>query len=186
MEAKVQNRRNSERNRERIKREIMEEKMHYITATVIVVKDGKYLIAKRAPFEKAFPNKWTVPGGKLEAKEYLERPKDAGELWYNVLEELSEREIREEVGLEIQNLQYLTSLSYIRPDGKPCLIISLFADWKQGEVKLCNALTEHAWVSLEAAKNYDLIDGILDELRMLDDFLKKEKAHAGKWEKKTI
>ena len=31
----------------------------------IIVKDGKYLIAKRADYEKAFPGLWTVPGGKL-------------------------------------------------------------------------------------------------------------------------
>jgi len=159
------------------------EKMHYIVATGIVVKDGKYLITKRAPHEKAFPNKWTVPGGKLEASEYLQRPKDTQDLWYNIIENLVEREIREEVGLEIENLNYLTSLSYIRPDGKPSVIISMFADWKQGEVKLCDALTEHAWVSLKEAKKYELIDGIFDELRMLDEFLKQGKQHAGKWKR---
>jgi hypothetical protein len=31
-------------------------------------------------------------------------------------------------------------------------------------VKLCPALTEYAWVTLEEAKNYDLIEGIYDEL----------------------
>lgn len=159
------------------------EKMHYVVSTVIVVKDGKYLIAKRAPFEKAFPEKWTVPGGKLESKDYAFRSKDAGELWYNIVEELSEREVREEVGLEIENLRYLTSLTYVRNDRKPTLILSMFADYKNGEVKLCNALTEHVWVSLEEAKKYDLIDGIFDELRMLDEFLKQEKKHVGKWEK---
>ncbi|MDO8647185.1 MAG: NUDIX domain-containing protein [Candidatus Diapherotrites archaeon] len=160
------------------------QKMHYVVATGIVIKEGKYLIAKRADWEKAFPGRWTVPGGKLESKEYTEREKDASELWYNIVEGLVEREVKEEVGLEIENQKYLTSLSYIRPDGMPCIIISMFADWKNGEVKLCNALTEHAWVSLEEAREYDLIDGIFDELRMLDEFLKENKTHAGKWEKK--
>lgn len=41
-------------------------KIHYVTATVIPVRDGKFLIARRAEWEKAFPGKWTVPGGKLE------------------------------------------------------------------------------------------------------------------------
>jgi 8-oxo-dGTP pyrophosphatase MutT (NUDIX family) len=162
------------------------EKTHFVVATGIVVKDGKYLIAKRAGWEKAFPNKWTVPGGKLEAKDYTQREKDTADgLWYNVLEDLVEREVMEEAGLEIENLKYLTSLSYIRPDGKPCIIISLFAGWKQGEVRLCNALTEHAWVSLEEAKNYELIDGIFDELAMLDSLLKSGKA-IGKWKRAEI
>jgi len=159
-------------------------KIHYVSATGIVVKDGKFLIAKRADWEKAFPGKWTVPGGKLESKDFTGREKDAQELWYNVIEGLVEREIMEETGLEIENQKYLTSIAYIRPDGMPCLIISIFADWKKGEVKLCNALTEHAWVNLEDAKAYDLIDGIYDELRMLDELLEGKRENAGKWEKK--
>lgn len=155
--------------------------MHYIVATCIIVKDNKYLIAKRAPFEKAFPNQWTVPGGKLESKDFVSRKKDAGELWYNVLESLVEREVLEEVGLEIKNLGYVTSLAYIRSDGIPTIIISLFGEYKSGEVKLCEALTEFAWVSLNEAKNFDLIDGIFDELSMLDNFLKT--GEIGKWKK---
>ncbi|MEK6959511.1 MAG: NUDIX domain-containing protein [archaeon] len=156
-------------------------KMHYLVATTIIVKDGKYLITKRAPFEKAFPNLWTVPGGKLESKDFTTREKDAKELWYNVIEGLAEREVMEEVGLEVHDLKYLTSISYIRSDGIPTIIISLFANHKNGEVKLCRALTEYAWVTLEEAKNYELIDGILDELTMLDNYLKN--GTIGKWKR---
>lgn len=53
--------------------------VHYVAATVIIVKDGKYLIAKRSDWEKAFPSKWTVPGGKLEALDYLLRKKDTSD-----------------------------------------------------------------------------------------------------------
>ncbi len=53
-------------------------KKHYVSATAIIVKEGKYLIAQRSPREKAFPNKWTVPGGKLEIKDYIHRSPDAG------------------------------------------------------------------------------------------------------------
>jgi len=35
---------------------------HYVVVTVIVVnKDGKYLIVKRADWEKNFAGRWTVP-----------------------------------------------------------------------------------------------------------------------------
>ncbi len=46
-------------------------KAHYIVVTGVIIKDGKYLITKRSPNEKAFPNQWTVPGGKLELTEIL-------------------------------------------------------------------------------------------------------------------
>jgi 8-oxo-dGTP pyrophosphatase MutT (NUDIX family) len=165
-------------------------KAHYLVVTGIIVKDGKYLITKRSPHEKAFPGLWTVPGGKLEKKDYFERPKDTSEHWYNVFENLLRREVMEETGLEIKNIGYVTSMAYIRPDGIPTIIVSLFADYSSGEVKLCEDLTEYAWVSLEEAKNYELIEGIYEELEMLDSkrsLILRNKLHGeviGEWKKK--
>lgn len=156
-------------------------KAHYIVVTGIIVKDGKYLITKRSPAEKAFPNQWTVPGGKLEMNDYSKRPKDTNSHWYNIFEDLLRREVMEETGLKIKNFGYVTSLSYIREDGIPTLIVSLFADHDEGEVKLCDALTDYAWIKLEEAKNYELIEGIYEELEMLDKLLKGEKI--GEWKR---
>lgn len=156
-------------------------KAHYVAVTGILVKDGKYLITKRADWEKAFPGKWTVPGGKLEVLDYALRKKDTSEHWYNVLENALRREVREEAGVEIENISYITSMVYLRDDGIPCLIISLFAAAKEGEVKLCKALTEYKWVDLEEAKNYKLIEGIYEELEMLDKLLKENKLKV--WQK---
>jgi 8-oxo-dGTP pyrophosphatase MutT (NUDIX family) len=143
--------------------------MHYVVVTGILVnREGKFLIAKRADWEKAFPGKWTAPGGKLEVLDYVLREKDTKDHWYNVLEGLLKREVMEEVGLEISNIGYVTSMVYIRPDSMPCLIISLYAEANSEGVRLCNALTDHAWVSLEDARNYDLIEGIFEELEILD------------------
>ncbi len=125
---------------------------HYITATAILVKDRKFLIAKRAEWEKAFPGKWTVPGGKLEVLDYVLREKDTSVHWYNVVEDLIKKEVMEEVGLGIKNLGYITSLVYIRSDKIPSLIISLWGEPVGGHIILDKALTEYAWVSLEEAK----------------------------------
>ena len=158
-------------------------KAHYVVVTGIILKNGKYLIAKRAPSEKAFPNQWTVPGGKLEMGDYSKRQKDTSAHWYNIFEATLRREVLEEVGLKIKNIRYLTSLAYIRDDGIPTIIVSLFADHAGGEVKLCPALSEFAWVTPEEAKNYGLIEGIYEELEMLDSFLKEGKT--GEWRKNT-
>jgi 8-oxo-dGTP pyrophosphatase MutT (NUDIX family) len=149
-------------------------KAHYVVATGIVVRDGKYLIAKRASWEKNSPGKWTVPGGKLEVKEYSSRQTDTpdGKQWYNVIEGLVRREIREETNIEIRNIGYVTSLVFFRSEGIPTLVISLYAEYDSGDIKLCDALSEYAWVSLEEAKNYDLIDGIFHELEILNKHLK--------------
>lgn len=44
-------------------------KAHYVVVTGIIHKDGKFLITKRSADQKAFPNRWAVPGGKLEVHE---------------------------------------------------------------------------------------------------------------------
>jgi 8-oxo-dGTP pyrophosphatase MutT (NUDIX family) len=154
---------------------------HYVVATVIIVRDGKFLITKRADWEKAFPGKWTVPGGKLEVLDYALRKKDTTEHWYNVLEELAKREIKEEVGIEIRNINYVASLVYIRSDKIPTLIVSLWAEPVTDSIKLCTALTDYRWVNLEEAKNYELIEGIYEELEILDKKLKTGKMN--EWKK---
>jgi len=156
-------------------------KAHYIVVTGIIIKEGKFLITKRAPTEKAFPNEWTVPGGKLELKDYSKRTKDTSSHWYNIFENLLKREVMEETGLKIKNIRYLTSLAYVRSDMIPTLIVSLYADYLDGEVKLCPALTEYEWVTLKQAKKYKLIEGIYKELEMLDKIMKGKEA--GEWNK---
>jgi len=154
---------------------------HYIVATAILVKDGKFLITKRADWEKAFPGKWTVPGGKLEVLDYVLREKDTGSHWYNIFEELVKKEVKEEVGLDIKNIDYVTSMVYIRSDKIPTIIVSLWAEPIGETIGLCPALTEFAWVSLEEAKNYDLIEGIYEELEILSK--KLETGRTLEWRK---
>jgi 8-oxo-dGTP pyrophosphatase MutT (NUDIX family) len=157
------------------------QKAHYIVVTGIIIKDGKYLITKRSETEKAFPKMWTVPGGKLELEDYIKRPKDTSSHWYNIFENLLKREVLEETSLRIKNIGYLTSLSYIRSDNIPTIIVSLFADYDAGEIRLCSDLIDYKWVTLEESKKYDLIEGIYEELEMLDNLLQGKKI--GEWKR---
>ncbi len=156
------------------------DKKHFVTVTGIIIKEGKYLITKRSLNKKAFPGKWTVPGGNLEVEDYINLPKDTKDHWYNIFEKVLMREVKEEVGLEISNIGYLTSMTFLKGEN-PCLIVSLYADYSSGDVVLDEESIDFAWVSLEEAKDYDLIEGIYEELVMLDKVLKGEKVQ--EWSK---
>ena len=54
------------------------------------------------------------------------------------------------------------------------MVISLYADYAGGEVKLDKDHTDYAWVTTDEAQKYDLIDGIYEEFEMLDKMLRGE------------
>ena len=155
--------------------------LHEVAITAIIVKDGKYLIIRRSPNKRRFPGMWTVPGGKMETSDYLKLPKDTEHYWYNVLERTLRREVKEEVGIEISNIEYVTSLATVHADRNPSLVISCMADYVSGDIVLQKEeLDEHVWVDLEEAAKYNLIDGIYDELVMTD---RKRKGRTSEWKR---
>src|SRR3989344_5739054 len=90
--------------------------LHYIAITAIIHKKGKYLIIKRSPNETAFPNLWTVPGGRISVEDYITLPKQVSSAWYGAIINTLKREIEEEVNLAIKNPRYLIDMTFIRPD----------------------------------------------------------------------
>lgn len=150
--------------------DIKNQYLHEVAVTAIVVKDNKYLITRRSRNKKRFPGMWTVPGGKMETSDYLKLPRDTEFYWYNVLEQTLRREIKEEVGIDIDNIEYVTSLATVHADGSPSLVISCMADYVKGNVELDPEESDkYAWINLEDAKNYQLLDGIYDELVMVEN-----------------
>ncbi len=159
---------------------IKDKELHRIVTTTLIYKpDFTYLITKRAMHKKAHPGLWTIPGGGLTTDDYINTPtsEHGPNLWYDVLDKSVKREIKEETGLDIGRTELLTDLTFLRPDGVPVFCLSLFAPYNGGEVMIDldpeGDTTDFAWVSYEEAKKYDLIPGILDEIRQVDEILKK-------------
>jgi len=155
--------------------EIKNRELHRVVSTAIIRKSGKYLIVQRSPDSKVFPLKWSVPGGGLEVDDYINTPKTTQEAWYFAVENSLKREVKEEVGLEVDNLRYLLSLIFIRPDNIPICTLSFYCDYKSGKVKLNEENINYKWVTAKEAKNYDLIDGILSEIEMVDKIISGKK-----------
>lgn len=152
----------------------MQDQPYTVAVTAVVEKDGRFLITRRVATKKKWPGLWTVPGGKLEPSDYANLPKDAEKTWYNVLEKVLRREVKEEVGLDIINIDYLTSIvaDYAR-DMNPTLVLSFVARYAGGNLKLQKDEVDDAkWVTAEESKQYDLIGGIYEELVMAEELKK--------------
>ncbi len=153
---------------------IKHRELHRVVPTAIIHKNGKYLIIRRSLNKKAFPGQWTVPGGGLEVDDYINSPKTTPDSpqWYFAVENCLKREVKEETSLEVEKLQYLCDLTFIRPDGIPVVTLSYYCNYKGGDIKLNKENIDYKWVNFEEAKKYDLIPGLLGEIKMVDEIIK--------------
>lgn len=150
--------------------------LHRVCVTAIIYnKEGKYLITKRSAKQKFMASRWHVPGGGISMDDYVNLPKSTPNdpQWYNVMEVALKREVREEVNLEIGKAEYLLDLAFVRHDGVPAICLSYFAPYSSGDVVLSHEDEDFAWVTFEEAKKYNLIEGIIDEIGMVDKIIKK-------------
>ena len=149
------------------------DKLFYFVANVVVYResDKRCLILKRDEREKVHPGKYAVPGGKLEWKDLdINNPtRINGDVldFENEVEDLLKREVKEEAGIEIKDeLFYINSVSFVRPDETPVILIKFAAKYKFGEViPEKGGFTNYAWVNEHEVKNYDCIKGIPEEVR---------------------
>lgn len=96
---------------------MIEDQVTKVGVIVLVFKGGKVLFGKRK--SKLSTDTYGAPGGHLE---YMES-----------FEDCARREVREETGMEIQNIRFLFAgnTTYFSP--KHFVNIGLMADWKSGE-----------------------------------------------------
>lgn len=84
---------------------------------VMVFKDGKVLMGKRKGSHGH--GEYSFTGGHIEFKESFE--------------ECAKRETREEAGVEIKNIKFLSVSNIDRHEGRQDVLISFTADWEKGE-----------------------------------------------------
>ena len=147
------------------------EKLFYFVANVVVYResDGRCLIIRRSEREKAHPGKYGVAGGKMEWKDFdIEKPtRMNGDIpnFEDSVEKLLKKETLEEAGIEIEtDLKYINSVTFVRPDEVPVVLVKFAAKYKSGDVKT-EENNPYAWVNEEEVENYDCIEGIKEEVR---------------------
>ena len=126
--------------------------MKYRTTVVALIynNQGEYLLCKKPKGRGVFPGQWALVGGGIDERETM---KDA-----------LRREVREEVGLEIDEIKPLYFRDDIQPkylDGKKLddiyMIYLLFScKALSNDVVLDEEHEKYEWVSKDKVKEYDL------------------------------
>lgn len=88
-----------------------------------VVRDGEYLLIRRAESETHAAGLLGFPGGKLEAPPGSD----------DVIEATVRRELREEVGIEVGDVSYVHSSTFEDDGGSSCLNIITHCEYSGGE-----------------------------------------------------
>lgn len=96
---------------------------------VMIIKDGKVLLGKRKGSHGAGEYAW--PGGHME---YMES-----------FEGCAKREIKEETGMEINNIRFLRLLNLKTYAPKHYVDIGLMADWESGEPQVMEPHKVESW-----------------------------------------
>ena len=129
----------------------------------------RLLLLKRSPKTRLGPGQWGLPAGKIEPGE--------------TPEQAAIRECNEEIGPDHQ-LVLQRYLGPIRDSfyGGQYEIHLFHYHWDGGVIVLNDEHTESAWVEPQAYKNYDVMDGIDEDIALLSlwprEFLREDKIPA--------
>ena len=123
-----------------------------------IEKEGKFLIARRANSEVHAAGVWSLPGGKVDSTDTD-----------NILQVTLSKEIKEEVGLEIDNhIHLIMNNSFTRSDGAKVVNLTFLANYKSGEAEALDQTAEIAWLSLrELETRSDFEDFMKREIKVL-------------------
>lgn len=121
-----------------------------VVVPVIRGNDGSVLLCKMPGDRGVYPGQWALPGGGVEPGERLE--------------EALRREIREELGVELNSARplFFTDLQHEKtlPDGERRLLYMVFLLFEctvgSSSIRLNEEFTEYAWVQPGQLLEYDL------------------------------
>lgn len=140
---------------------------HIVAVKGWIEKDSKFLLAKRGPNELHKPNKWSLPGGKIEDE--VEEP--------SILQKTLRREIKEEVGIDItDDVELIYNNSFLRVDGAHVVMLTFLCHYKSGEAKPMEDTAEIRWFTIEELKKFNEAEDFLKkEINELENYLKNNR-----------
>lgn len=124
------------------------EKYHYIINVEAVIyreEDYKWLITQRSEQEDHAAGMLSFVGGKVEDISQVN----------DILEASLKREVKEEVGVDIEIIKYLESSAFTSDDDREIVSITLLCKYKKGQAKPIDTdeIAEVHWLTTEEVLN---------------------------------
>ena len=104
----------------------MNNKFYIVNVEAAIRRNDKWLLIKRSDLESTAPGRIAFCGGKVEGSQ----------IENNILEETLIREVKEEVGIEVENIQYAQSNFFISDSNHPVINITFTCDFKSGSPRI--------------------------------------------------
>ncbi|MFB9813761.1 NUDIX hydrolase [Haloarcula sebkhae] len=125
----------------------MKEYSYVVNIDGIVVNDNDYLLIEREADEEHASGALAFPGGKLEAEPGNQ----------NAIENTVSREIHEEVGVTIGDIQYLHSNTFETEDNTSCMNIVMLCEYAGGDAhpRAKDEVADVHWMSYDEIKSHD-------------------------------
>ncbi len=115
-----------------------------VIVAAVIEKDGSFLFGKKAAGVGPFPDKWLILGGGVDLDK-------------ETLEEGLKREIREEAGIEITNIQRVAFYDEVHEkNGEEIyhIFLNFTAEYLSGEARPGDDIEELRWVKKADLENF--------------------------------
>lgn len=125
-----------------------------VNASAVVVNDqGKILVIQRSLSEDVFPGYWGVPGGTLDKED-------------ESIESCLCRELSEEVGIEVSDMQLVDNNTVVRDDGNKLYLVFL-AKYKGGILRVSDEVECVEWKDFSDLKALKMTPNTYDVLERI-------------------
>lgn len=113
----------------------------------VVIRDDEYLLIERSTDEEHAAGTLAFPGGKVEEPAASD----------GVIERTARRELYEEVGIGIGDVEYIQSSTFPADDGTPCLNILTLCEHDSGDPypRASAEVADVHWLSAEEVRRRD-------------------------------
>tara|TARA_R110002020_G_scaffold37239_1_gene112421 strand:+ start:22015 stop:22470 length:456 start_codon:yes stop_codon:yes gene_type:complete len=118
-----------------------------VAKAIIITKNNKVLILQRSAYVKKYADEWDLPGGHLKETELVEIGLD--------------REVREETGLNISNLDHEKLMTV---DNMHYYIIKYNKNNDEIDVNISDEHVDHAFISREELDNFNISDKFISAI----------------------